>query len=339
MIDNDTHKPLDLLPHRESGCVGEALKDYTSLKTISSDRADCFSKAIHESCPEVKEIADRWHLSHNLSEAVQQVFRRYYKEIKDQLRTCKVEKKAEAHILLPAKITKGERNFLRIKELQQEGHTKREIVRQTRIAYETINKYWEQTQYKFPQRKKYSGIEEYDTYLRTRFYDEHIQSSVTLFKEIKERGYTGGRETVNLYIRSWRPATEPVVKIPKWKSLYYLCKKEESKCNEQERLWRKVVYECNEQNELLFVQEEFNKALKSRDVLLLKEWINKKTNISELKQFINGLRQDYNAVVNAFCEKWHNGITEGVVNKLKMIKRMCYGRCGIELLKRMIIFC
>lgn len=35
-------------------------------------------------------------------------------------------KKAEAHILLPAKITKGERNFLRIKELQQEGHTKRE---------------------------------------------------------------------------------------------------------------------------------------------------------------------------------------------------------------------
>lgn len=78
-------------------------------------------------------------------------------------------KKAEAHILLPAKITKGERNFLRIKELQQEGHTKREIVRQTGIAYDTINKYWEQTEYKFPQRKKYSGIEEYDTYLRTRF--------------------------------------------------------------------------------------------------------------------------------------------------------------------------
>ena len=42
IIDNDTHKPVDLLAHRESGCVCEALKGYTNLKTVTSDRADCF---------------------------------------------------------------------------------------------------------------------------------------------------------------------------------------------------------------------------------------------------------------------------------------------------------
>ena len=89
--------------------------------------------------------------------------------------------------------------------------------------------------------------------------------------------------------------------------------------------------------ELLDAQKEFNQALKSRDVKLLEEWLKTETTCLELKQFINGIIQDYDAVVNAFREKWHNGTTEGFVNKLKMIKRMCYGRGSIELLKRMMI--
>lgn len=42
IIDNDTHKPLDLFNHKDSACASEALKGYINLKTISSDRADCF---------------------------------------------------------------------------------------------------------------------------------------------------------------------------------------------------------------------------------------------------------------------------------------------------------
>lgn len=194
-----------------------------------------------------------------------------------------------------------------------------------------------QTEFKQVQYKKRSGIEEYDSYLKMRFHDEQVQSSVSLFKEIKEMGYTGSRETVNLYIRSWRPSFKPKVKIPKWKTLYYLCKKEESKCSEQERLWLKVVYQSKEMKELLAAQKEFDQALKSRDVKLLGQWLKTETTCLELKQFINGLIQDYDAVVNALLEKWHNGTTEGFVNKLKMIKRMCYGRASIELLKRMMI--
>lgn len=337
IIDNDTHKPVDLLAHRESGCVCEALKGYTNLKTVTSDRADCFSKAIREACPEAKEIADRWHLSHNLSDAVQRAFRGHYNGIMDALSTCQVKKKKQAGSLVTGKTTLRQEKFIRIKELQKRGCTKSEVVRLTGITHNTVNKYWNQTEFKQVQYKKRSGIEEYDGYLKMRFHDEQVQSSVSLFKEIKEMGYTGSRETVNLYIRSWRPSLKPKVKIPKWKTLYYLCKKEESKCSEQERLWLKVVYRSKEMKELLDAQKEFNQALKSRDVKLLEEWLKTETTCLELKQFINGIIQDYDAVVNAFREKWHNGTTEGFVNKLKMIKRMCYGRGSIELLKRMMI--
>ena len=56
-----------------------------------------------------------------------------------------------------------------------------------------------------------------------------------------------------------------------------------------------------------------------------------------LKTFINGIRMDYNAVKNTIKYNVTNGITEGFVNKLKVVKRVMYGRAGLELLKRKMI--
>ncbi len=56
-----------------------------------------------------------------------------------------------------------------------------------------------------------------------------------------------------------------------------------------------------------------------------------------LKTFITGIRMDYNAVKNTIKYNVTNGITEGFVNKLKVVKRVMYGRAGLELLKRKII--
>lgn len=56
-----------------------------------------------------------------------------------------------------------------------------------------------------------------------------------------------------------------------------------------------------------------------------------------LKTFITGIRMDYNAVKNTIKYNVTNGITEGFVNKLKVVKRVMYGRAGLELLKRKVI--
>lgn len=338
IIDNDTHKPLDLLFFRDSDCVSKALEEYTAVRSISSDRADCFSKAIRKSCPGVKEIADRWHLSHNLREVVWQAFNRYLKGIRDKLSACKVSREPTPPVLPVKKPSIREQKFLRIKALQDQGYSPAEIGRQSGISLTTIHKYWTQRVFPVTPRKKYSGIQDYDAYLKKRFYEDHIHSSVTLLKELKQMGYSGCHKTVSLYIRSWRSPDESPCRLPHWKSLYYLLKKEDRACNPQEQLWRKVMNECAPLPELLAAQTSFNKALKTRDVTLLNRWLKQETSIKELRQFIRGLQQDYTAVVNAFNEKWHNGITEGFVNKLKMIKRMCYGRAGIDLLKRMLVY-
>ena len=56
-----------------------------------------------------------------------------------------------------------------------------------------------------------------------------------------------------------------------------------------------------------------------------------------LSQLSLQVQMDYNAVKNTIKYNVTNGITEGFVNKLKVVKRVMYGRAGLELLKRKMI--
>jgi transposase len=50
-----------------------------------------------------------------------------------------------------------------------------------------------------------------------------------------------------------------------------------------------------------------------------------------------GLDDDAEAVVNGCSLTWSNGLEEGKVNKLKLIKRMGYGRAGFPLLRQRVL--
>ena len=58
---------------------------------------------------------------------------------------------------------------------------------------------------------------------------------------------------------------------------------------------------------------------------------------SKIKSFINGLSMDINAVANAVELPYSNGFIEGNNNRLKMIKRMMYGRAKLPLLEARIL--
>ena len=55
--------------------------------------------------------------------------------------------------------------------------------------------------------------------------------------------------------------------------------------------------------------------------------------IPELLTFVKGLNQDLDAVTNAIVYDYSNGLVEGTVNKIKVIKRIMYGRCRFDLLR------
>ncbi|MCW6109123.1 transposase [Clostridium sporogenes] len=71
----------------------------------------------------------------------------------------------------------------------------------------------------------------------------------------------------------------------------------------------------------------------------MEQWINKATalKIKEIDSFVNGINRDIDAVKNDILYYYNNGLAEGVVNKLKLIKRTMYGRCNFNLLKNKIL--
>ena len=71
----------------------------------------------------------------------------------------------------------------------------------------------------------------------------------------------------------------------------------------------------------------------------LVRWMKKhwNTSISSLKTFIIGIKRDFQAVRNTIRLNITNGITEGFVNKLKVMKRSMYGKAGLELLKNKLV--
>ena len=80
---------------------------------------------------------------------------------------------------------------------------------------------------------------------------------------------------------------------------------------------------------------EFKGILTGKNVDALDKWMEKakKLDIPEIDSFICGLERDLNAVRNAIKYEYSNGLVEGSINKLKVIKRIMYGRCCFETLR------
>ena len=71
----------------------------------------------------------------------------------------------------------------------------------------------------------------------------------------------------------------------------------------------------------------------------LDDWLEavKASQIRELQSFVAGVERDKAAVAAGLTLPQNNGLVEGKVNKLKLIKRMGYGRAGFPLLRQRVL--
>lgn len=110
----------------------------------------------------------------------------------------------------------------------------------------------------------------------------------------------------------------------------------QSLSNEQ---YETVIKEYPILGELYTMINEFHKIIFSKKAEELDTWISKskKHDIPELQSFLEGTCKDIEAVKNGIIYQYSNGLAEGSVNKLKVIKRIMYGRNSFELLKSKIL--
>jgi transposase len=59
--------------------------------------------------------------------------------------------------------------------------------------------------------------------------------------------------------------------------------------------------------------------------------------IGELVRFARGLQDDLSAITAGLTLVWSNGVTEGQIHRLKLVKRQGYGRAGFALLRQRVL--
>ena len=85
---------------------------------------------------------------------------------------------------------------------------------------------------------------------------------------------------------------------------------------------------------------EIAQMLRTRTGQQLDTWLTKvaESRIPELRSFLLGVERDKPAVAAGLTLPHSNGVVEGKVNKLKLLKRMGYGRAGFPLLRQRVLY-
>ncbi|MBA3824183.1 MAG: ISL3 family transposase, partial [Ktedonobacterales bacterium] len=126
LVDLTTHRVLDLLPNVEEDTVVTWLRQFPHITVVSRDRGRNFGGAIQRGAPQAYQVADRWHLLHNLGERVEAIMRDHKAALKTP-RSTLLEQHAATLGRTTTQDSKGRTEHerqLRLYEQIQEAHAR-----------------------------------------------------------------------------------------------------------------------------------------------------------------------------------------------------------------------
>lgn len=85
--------------------------------------------------------------------------------------------------------------------------------------------------------------------------------------------------------------------------------------------------------------QRFRVVIANRDVAALAAWLDdaRASGLAPFVSLANGLLGDRAAVEAALTTSWSNGLLEGHVHRVKLVKRQGYGRAKLDLLRRRVL--
>lgn len=304
-----------------------------------------FKKSKLKTIKKVKELYEKGYNKNQISKELQMDIRTVIKyiEIKITETTAKDINEKRREERLAVKISKVER----VRELYKEKYSKADIRRITGFARNTIDKYLnpdytpENSSYRNTRKSKLSP---YHDEIKELLENNYKLKDIYII--IKEKGFEGSNSTIRAFAKKERKIMNEFKKQNKNTELinrHYITKllfKPLEKVKKlSENQLDKVFKKFPIIKEIIELVKEFKTTLKSKKVENLLQWMNKASslNIKELNSFINGMKKDIDAVKNAVLYDYNNGLAEGKINKLKLNKRIMYGRCGFDLLRNKVL--
>ena len=363
LIDVETGRPVDLLRDREAGTVADWLKEHPGIKVICRDRAGAYADGARQGAPDAVQVADRWHIYHNLCEHVDKAAARHrpcleepapeepgepaapeVPEVAD-LQQAAIDAAAR-RVEESALAVRTRQRYDLVQGLKAQGKGIKPIKRETGLAKETVRRFYYAESVDELLAKVKDGrpsiLDEHKPYLHQRW-NEGCTNVIQLHTELKERGYKGSYGTIRDYVLPFREAgaAPPAVPgPPKARDLSRWITADPDNLDDQEKAKLAEARErCPHLDALAGHVTEFAKILTGRHGDRLDGWITavEADDQPDLHSFVRGIKRDYDAVLNGLTMTWSSGVVEGNVNRLKMLKRQTYGRAAFPLLRKRVL--
>ncbi|MEU4732092.1 ISL3 family transposase [Streptomyces sp. NPDC023588] len=353
LVDVETRRPVDLLPDRESASLAAWLAKRPGIEVVCRDRAPFFAEGATAGAPQAVQVADRWRLWHNLSEAAERSV--------SQHRRC-------LHVLAPAApqaeadpapatdpatspwttssrfADRTRARHATIHALIEAGHSRRSIQRQLGMTYRTVQRFANAARpedlFTGQWQNRSSVLDEYKPYLDNRW-GEGCTNAWKLWEEIVPLGYQGSYARVRAYLRLKRTSPRPVAARPPSPRAVagWILRRPEALTESEQLQLKTVSADCPEIAALTRHVRSFATILTERQGERLPDWLDavRQDDLPSLHTLATGLERDRDAVIAGLTLPWNSGVVEGHVNRIKMLKRQMFGRAGFRLLRKRVL--
>ncbi|WP_372411837.1 ISL3 family transposase [Streptomyces luteireticuli] len=333
LIDAETGRRVEVLPDRRTETVTAWLTAHPGTSVVCRDGAGTFAQAVTAADPAIVHVLDRWHLWHGLAEAA--------------------AKEVAAHSSCWAKIGpplhEGKRaastreRWQQIHQLLDAGVGLLECSRRLDLALNTVKRYARHAE---PERMvrapnyRPTLVDPYRDHLRRRRAEDPAVPVTHLLHEIREQGYTGSANLLVRYITQGRVEADHSALSPRRAARYLLTDPAHLR-EDQQVLRDQLAGACPQMTQLAAAVTGFAALLAPRagNDEALTGWITRvrAADLPFLHAYATGLERDRAAVDAGLTLPFHNGRTEGVNHKIKLLKRQTYGRAGFPLLRHRIL--
>lgn len=341
---------------------GTVLIDMDTHRTtvVCRDRGGAYAEGARIGAPEAIQVADRWHLWHNLAGYVEKTVAAHHHCVRAEwdLQSEAPAEMSAVDLVEAAQVAHAERaeqsalvvrtkeRYEAVQALKAQGKGIKAIMRELALAKETVRRFYRADGVDELLTKARAGrpakLDEYKPYLHQRW-NEGCTNVLQLHREITAQGYRGSYSSVRDHLAPFRelgaapsakPATPKVRTITSW-----MLRRPDDLDEDEQRDLTRVLDACPHLAATATHVRSFAQMLTGRHGERLDAWMQEVEvdDLPYLRSFVNGLRQDYTAVLNGLTLPHSSGAVEGNVNRIKMIKRQMYGRASFDLLRKRIL--